>query len=86
MINENVINDVCAERARQDAQWGNQSEHNDFVWNAILTEEIGEVSQAVLHQKFGGPAKNTLYEELTQVAAVAIAWMEAINKRGENPE
>lgn len=39
---------------------------------AVLSEEIGEVARAVLD---GSPA---LREELVQVAAVAMAWLEAL--------
>lgn len=41
---------------------------------AVLTEETGEVARAVLD---GRPLPE-LVNELTQVAAVAVAWMEAL--------
>lgn len=40
---------------------------------AVLAEECGEVSRAVLDADFSG-----LREELVQVAAVAVAWLESL--------
>jgi NTP pyrophosphatase (non-canonical NTP hydrolase) len=77
-----VLSDVAAERSRQFDRWGDQSDHADFVWLGILTEEVGESAQAVLHDTFGGKASGTLYAELVQVAAVACAWLEALHDRG----
>ena len=39
---------------------------------AVLAEECGEVSRAVLDRQFGD-----IRRELVQVAAVAVAWLEA---------
>lgn len=77
-----VFDDVNDERNRQDAKWGEQN-HLDVVWNAILMEEVGEASQEVLTTAFGAAAKGhgDLREELVQVAAVAVAWIEAIDRR-----
>ena len=44
---ESVIQDIISERRRQDAKWGAQN-HSDFVWLAILSEEVGEAAQAIL--------------------------------------
>lgn len=80
-----VLSDVAAERRRQRDQWGEQIEHVDLVWLGILTEEVGESAQAALHDTFGGKAAGTLYAELVQVAAVAVAWLEALHARGAKP-
>ncbi len=74
-----VLADVATERARQEAKWGEQN-HDDFIYSAILGEEVGEAAQAVLHDKFGGKSAGTLEEELIQVAAVAVAWVECIRR------
>lgn len=79
-----VCDDVLIERVEQHRNWGNQSGHSNATWLAILTEEVGESAQAVLHNRFGGKHRGTLREELVQVAAVAVAWIEAIDERGEN--
>ncbi|MGN6484740.1 MAG: MazG-like family protein [Thermomicrobiales bacterium] len=73
-----VLEDVAFERMRQDERWGEQN-HEDFVWGAILGEEVGEVSRAMLEDRFG--AGGNLRDELVQVAAVAIAWIECIDRR-----
>jgi len=70
---------VIMARKEQDRQWGEQN-HDDYKWLAILTEEIGEVSQAVLHDDFGGRAAGKVKEELIQVAAVAVQWLEIIDR------
>jgi hypothetical protein len=38
---------IALERIEQDKQWGEQN-HHPFVWLAILAEEFGKFSQAVL--------------------------------------
>lgn len=78
-ITKKVVEEVFAERARQDAKWGEQN-HNDIVWQAILIEEVGEVAQAILHDMFGGVAEGTIRKELTQVAAVALQWLECMER------
>jgi NTP pyrophosphatase (non-canonical NTP hydrolase) len=69
-IMEEILQKIREERTRQDEKWGVQN-HDDFVWNAILVEEVGEVSKALLT---GGD----LESELVQAAAVAIAWLESL--------
>lgn len=77
-----VLAEVSLERERQDDRWGEQN-HDDFVWGAILGEEVGEAHQAALELEFGDSERpNTnLREELIQAAAVAVAWVEAIDRR-----
>jgi len=41
------LQDVMAERARQDAKWGVQN-HDDAAWLMILAEEVGEAAEHVL--------------------------------------
>ena len=72
--------DVLEEREKQDQKWGEQN-HNDYIWLAILSEELGEVSQAILQTDFGGKHSGKTKEELIQLAAVAIAWLECIERR-----
>jgi len=71
--------DIYDERRKQEQIWGAQ-EHADEWWLAILTEEVGEAAQGVLHEHFGGPA--TVRYEVVQIAAVAQAWLERIDLRG----
>lgn len=77
---ENVINLIRAERERQNKKWGEQN-HDDYRWLAILTEEVGELAQAILHDEFGGSHAGTAKTELVHVAAVAVQWLECMERR-----
>lgn len=70
---------VLNERLRQNEKWGEQN-HPDEVWLAILSEEVGETSQAILHTMFGGKAAGTTRAELVQSCAVALQWIECIDR------
>lgn len=74
-----ALEDVVAERARQDAKWGEQN-HDPFTYLTVLTEEVGELSQAALHARFGGPAADGLRTEAVHVAAVALAIVECVDR------
>ena len=63
------------ERARQHEKWGEQN-HDMMTWLAILHEETGELAEACLHQKFGGPEATNVYREAVQVAAVGLQIVE----------
>lgn len=75
-----VMNEVVCERWRQDEKWGEQN-HEPFTYLAILGEEYGEACQAALHARFGGPEADGLRGELIQVAAVAMAMIECIDRK-----
>lgn len=50
----------------------------------VLGEEVDEVANAILEATYAGGGDDTsLRAELVQVAAVAIAWVEAIDRRRE---
>lgn len=65
-----AINRILAERAEQFRKWGEQN-HDMMTWLAILHEETGELAEACLHQKFGGPEAQHIFKEAVQTAAVA---------------
>lgn len=73
---------IREERERQDAIWGSQRHLLPDTWLAILTEEVGESAKAVLEIRFPIPndsrAEERLQQELVEVAAVAVAWIEAL--------
>ncbi|MCK5601615.1 hypothetical protein KAR91_07100 [Candidatus Pacearchaeota archaeon] len=69
-----IIKLILAERQHQDIKWGKPN-HDPFIWQTILTEEVGEVAHEVLA---GVGHTNNLKDELIQVAAVAVAWLEVI--------
>ena len=75
-----VRNKVLAEQQRQDDKWGVQN-HHDLTWMAILTEEVGEVAQAILKVDVGVLPDSEIEAEIVQVAAVAMTWLEGRARR-----
>jgi len=75
---------ILAERDRQDRKWGEQN-HDHQWWMLILMEEVGELAQAVLERQFGGShgTPQQIKAEAVQVAAVAHAFLEYIERRAE---
>jgi len=77
------LRDVLAERKRQDVKWGEQN-HDPITYLAILMEEVGELAQAALHQRFGGDSgKDRSAEVRTEAihsAAVALAIVECLDR------
>jgi hypothetical protein len=104
--NPTVLDEVAAERARQDAKWGEQNHPDgtgpwvknpdrmsnmedqrdiarvdcqeaarggDLTWMLILREEV--------YEAFAEKDPAALRAELVQAAAVAVAWVEAIDRR-----
>lgn len=71
---------ISTERDKQDVKWGEQRQHPNEIWNLILGEEVGEVNEAVLDLIFNNGTVTALRDELVQVAAVAICWLETFNK------
>jgi len=76
---------IDMERYNQQKQWGRKHDwgHGDcssdkvanIVKAAVLAEECGEVSRAVLELN-----DTNLRTELVQVAAVAVAWLECFSE------
>lgn len=72
-----VYSDIQAERKRQDARWGHRDwTPESYTAVAVLTEEVGEVARACLDKE----GIHRLREELVQVAAVAVCWIEALDR------
>lgn len=78
-----VLEEVLQERAKQHLKWGEQN-HAPFTWLAILGEEVGEANKAALETHFEYPDADKDYsnyrEELIQVAAVAVAMVESLDR------
>ena len=74
-----IFDEINAERQRQINVWGEQN-HNNYKYLAILVEEVGELAQSILHDEFGGHASGTAKNELIQVAAVAVQWLERMER------
>ena len=75
---------IIKERQAQDAKWGEQN-HPDEWWLAILMEEIGELAEAVLETRFGGPHGGVakIRREAVQSAAVLVAFLERMDRDDE---
>ena len=73
-ITETIYDEIVTERFYQDAKWGDAKERSLSygMWLLILQEEIGEWAQAVLNGEY-----DHAHKELIQVAAVAVAMLEA---------
>ncbi|VXC07393.1 conserved hypothetical protein [Bacillus sp. 349Y] len=85
-LTESVLNEVLAERIRQNNKWGLQR-HDYGTWLQILVEEVGEVAQAMQREKGWGKDSDAsnLDLELIHVAAVAVAMAEqVIEERGSS--
>lgn len=78
--NAPILMEVLRERIKQEKKWGQQN-HEPLKWNAILGEEFGEVSKAILEKDI----KN-YREELIQVAAIAIAAIDSLDRIEKNPD
>lgn len=75
----NIINEVLKERVNQDEKWGEQN-HSPLEWLPILAEEFGEVAKEVCECYFSNYNYDNYREELIQVAAVAIAMVECLDR------
>ena len=80
-----VYAEIDAERDQQSKKWGGPHQWgegdcssrlvDETVKLAVLTEETGEVARALLDDP---DDTDGLRRELIQVAAVAVAWLEAL--------
>lgn len=78
-----IIGEVVGERINQDVKWGVQN-YNPFIYLAILGEEVGEANQAAIELGFAKGTVKEYRDELIQVAAVAIAAVECIDRNGDD--
>jgi len=88
MNNPIVLVDVLKEQERQTKKWGIR-DHEPLSWLAILVEEVGEVAEAILiAQSVDGEENGGLEEvreEAIHVAAVAITFVECLDRRAIIP-
>lgn len=82
----NALGDVLVERDRQDAKWGEQN-HSPVAWLAILMEEVGEAAHEICNASIDPyiPEERPFWlaklrRELIQVAAVAVAAIESLDR------
>lgn len=80
-----ILFDVLNERDWQNKKFGSNRHQHPFVWNTILSEEVGEAAKDSLDMFFGNDKEEALKryrEELIQVAAVAIAIVQDLDNNG----
>lgn len=77
---------VITEMDKQDSRWGLDRDQHPYVWQTILTEEVGELAQAILHDDFGGSHAGTAREEAVQIAAVALQIIEYYDRIGSGSD
>lgn len=75
-MSQGVMEAVQSEVANANAKWGHVTGRSPYLWATILAEETGEVAKAVHDIEFGHGTVEELRNELAQVAATAIRWME----------
>ena len=80
---EKIIYEILDEIKHQHEKWGGQN-HHPYEWIAILGEEFGEVCKAAYEAGTNGFKNkgnwNNYRNEIMQVAALAIAMIENIDK------
>lgn len=77
-----IGSEIFKERLSQEAQWGQQN-HDPSYWMVILMEEVGEACHEIC-----GKSKNywNYRKELIQVAAVAFAAIESLDRGMEGED
>jgi NTP pyrophosphatase (non-canonical NTP hydrolase) len=88
VITDLTLMAIKAEGMKQDRKWGEQN-HSPEIWLAILTEEVGELAQAILADRFDAGRDEKLHDshhdsmetEAIQIAAVAAHFVEFLARR-----
>lgn len=90
-VTGNVLEEVREERQRQNKKFGLQN-HNPNKWFVILCEELGEAAKECYEAgetEQPGELRNAFWrscrEELLQVAAVAVAMVESLDRNELKP-
>lgn len=81
MSRQGILEEISIERERQLEKWGKQC-HAMLYWLGILMEEVGEVSKAIIENEQYAKIR----EELIQVVAVGVAWLEHLDGLMNVPE
>ena len=76
----NALESVLDEMEDQDRTWGADRDQDLSFWHLILSEEVGEFAEAILHYDVGAPKQAGLRNEIVQVAAVALQIIEYIDR------
>ena len=77
MIDQLLLNisllekDVMREHKKQIDKWGVQ-DVSPFEWMCFLTEEVGELAQAISECEYRGGKEEDVYKEAIQVASLSL--------------
>lgn len=77
---DGILEEIRRERKRQDRKWGADRNLENTLWLTILVEEVGEVADTILEHYPPKTMSAALKAELIQIAAVAVAWIENIDR------
>ena len=80
-VQNDILHKIRNERVRQDIKWGYpRPDLSNAEWLTILTEEVGEVAKEVLEVRFESHTTKALTEEIIQIVAVGVAWLEHLEE------
>jgi NTP pyrophosphatase (non-canonical NTP hydrolase) len=66
-----LMQSVSFEGEKQVAKWGVQ-DRSSFEWLTYLTEEVGELAEAISEYEYRGARTTYIYKEAIQVATLAL--------------
>jgi len=66
-----LMDDIKEENSRQIKKWGIQ-DHEPAEWLMFLTEEVGELSEAISEWQFRNGHERNVFNEAIQTATLAI--------------
>jgi len=68
---ELLLQSVECENLRQVEKWGIQ-DRSSFEWLTYLTEEVGELAEAISEYEYRGATTEDIFKEAIQVATLAL--------------
>ena len=83
---DSLVLAVVNEGKKQVSKWGIQ-DRSSFEWMTYLTEEVGELAEAISEYEYRGAAAARIWDEAIQVATLAlkIAEMSVFIPWGKEP-
>lgn len=86
LITNGIADLIASENSRQLEKWGIQS-RNPFEWLAYITEEVGELSEAISEYTYRNGSIKDIKKEAIQVATLALKVAEmALAREKQNRE
>jgi NTP pyrophosphatase (non-canonical NTP hydrolase) len=84
-----IFEDVDGECAEQEEKWGvnaKRAEQPASLWYIVLAEEVGEAARVICDawNALNPEQLEALRDELVQIAAVAVSWIQALDSSALN--